>query len=106
MKGMVSGDHGRQKFMNALFEAVVDASQCTACEICLERCPVNAITVGQAATVDRDRCLGCGLCASDCSMEAISMRLREDRLEPFDRVYDMGMAMLRAKQESPARNRR
>jgi Pyruvate/2-oxoacid:ferredoxin oxidoreductase delta subunit len=105
MKGMVAKGQGKQKFMNALFEAVVDESQCTACEMCLDRCPVEAITVQETANVNRDKCLGCGLCAGDCAMEAISMHLREDREEPFERVFDMGMAMLKAKQESVARNR-
>jgi Pyruvate/2-oxoacid:ferredoxin oxidoreductase delta subunit len=98
MKGITTGDQSRQKFMNALFEAVVDESQCTACAMCLERCPVDAISVGEYANVDRDICLGCGLCASDCSMEAITMYLRENREEPFERVFEMGMAMLQAKQ--------
>lgn len=98
MKGITTRDQDRQKFMNALFEAVVDESQCTACEMCLERCPVDAISVEEYASVDRNLCLGCGLCASDCSMEAISMLLREDREEPFERVFEMGMAMLQAKQ--------
>ena len=98
MKGITTRAQNRQKFMNALFEAVVDESQCTACGMCLDRCPVEAITVEEYASVDRDLCLGCGLCASDCSMEAITMHLREDREEPFERVFDMGMAMLQAKQ--------
>jgi Pyruvate/2-oxoacid:ferredoxin oxidoreductase delta subunit len=102
MKGIVTKDRDRQKFMNALFEAVVDEAQCTACEICLERCPVDAISVEDTATVDRDKCLGCGLCAGDCSMEAIAMHLRKDRQEPFERVFDMGVAMLKAKQANAA----
>jgi Pyruvate/2-oxoacid:ferredoxin oxidoreductase delta subunit len=97
MKGITTEDHGRQKFMNALFEAVIDASQCTACEMCLDRCPVDAITVEETAIVNRDKCLGCGLCAGDCAVEAISMNLREDREEPFEHVFDMGMAILEAK---------
>ena len=105
MKGITTMGHDSQKFMNALFEAVVDEAQCTACEVCLERCPVDAITVEDAAMVDRDKCLGCGLCASDCSMEAITMYLREDRKEPFERTFDMGMAILKAKQaNAPGRD--
>jgi Pyruvate/2-oxoacid:ferredoxin oxidoreductase delta subunit len=98
LKGLVSGDGVRQKFMNALFEAVIDETQCTACEVCVERCPVNAITVEDTAMVDRDKCLGCGLCASDCAIEAIGICLRDDRQEPFERAFDMGLAMLKAKQ--------
>ena len=102
MKGIVTKNCDRQNFMNALFEAVVDEDQCTACEICLERCPVDAISVEDTAMVDRDKCLGCGLCAGDCPMEAIAMNLRKDRQEPFERVFDMGMAMLKAKQANAA----
>ena len=99
MKGITTGDQSRQNFMNSLFEAVVDESQCTACAMCLERCPVDAVSMDEYAKVDRDVCLGCGLCASDCSMEAISMHLREDREEPFERAFDVGMAMLQAKRQ-------
>ena len=101
MKGITTRGQDRQKFMNALFEAVVDEAQCTACEMCLDRCPVDAIRVGEYASIDRGLCLGCGLCASDCSMEAIRMHLRQDREEPFERVSDMGMAILQAKQDRP-----
>jgi len=100
LKGISAKGEDRHKFMNALFEAVVDGDACTACGACLERCPVGAITVGQTAQVNRDNCLGCGLCASDCPVEAISVNLRPEREEPFDSVLEMSMAILRGKQEN------
>ena len=102
MKGIVEKGHDKRKYMNALFEAVVDEEACTGCETCLERCPVGAVTVEEAASVDRDKCLGCGLCAGACPTEAISMHLREDGEEPFERAFDMGMAILEAKKRKQA----
>jgi NAD-dependent dihydropyrimidine dehydrogenase PreA subunit len=100
MKGITKRGHDKRRYMNALFEAVVDADECVGCEECIDRCPVGAVKVDDAAVVDRDKCLGCGLCASACPSEAITMRLREDREEPFDRVFQMGMAIMEAKKKN------
>jgi NAD-dependent dihydropyrimidine dehydrogenase PreA subunit len=100
MKGMITKGHDKRKYMNALFEAVVDEDLCTACETCLDRCPVQAITVADTAGVDRDKCLGCGLCAGVCPTEAISLRLREDLEEPYERAFDMGLAILEGKRQN------
>lgn len=62
--------------------------------------PVRAINLGDIAVVSRDKCLGCGLCANACSEEAITIHLREDREEPFNRVTEMGMAILEGKKKS------
>lgn len=97
LKGIVHKGHDKRKYVNALYEALVDGEACIACEACLDRCPVNAITVEDSASVDRAKCLGCGLCAGACPSEAISLHLRADREEPFDRVLDMGAAILEAK---------
>lgn len=97
MKGITGKGMAKHHFLNALFEAVVDGDECTGCEACTERCPVKAISVEETARVDRDACLGCGLCAGTCPSEAISIVLREDREEPFDRVVDLGLAILRRK---------
>jgi len=99
MKGITQKGMKRRQFMNAIFEAVVDEDSCTACEVCVDRCPVGAVSVDDWAVVDRDRCLGCGLCAGTCPTEAITMKLRQDREEPFDRVLDMGLAILEGKKK-------
>jgi len=86
--------------MNALFEACIDADECTGCEQCLERCPVGAISVENVAAVDIDKCLGCGLCAGACPTEAIRLHLKENRQDPFDRASDMYNAILEGKRKS------
>jgi len=58
----------------ASYLAVVDAEACSACGLCTEKCPMEAIGLaGDVAEIDRDRCIGCGVCAAQCSMDAISL---------------------------------
>lgn len=97
MKGITNRGHDKSKYLNALFEAVVETGECTGCEECLGRCPVGAISVEDTAAVNREACLGCGLCAGACVSEAITMRLREDRDDPFDRVLHLAMAIIEGK---------
>jgi heterodisulfide reductase subunit A-like polyferredoxin len=103
MKGITTQGRDKHKYLNALFEAVVDEEKCTACEECVERCPVGAVHVDDISVVDRDRCLGCGLCAGVCPGGAITLHLRTDMEEPFDRVLTLGMAMLEGKRKKGSR---
>ena len=97
LKGISRSGLVKHKFMNALFEARIDAAECTACEQCMERCPVEAITVDDVAVVDIGKCLGCGLCAGTCPTEAIWLHLRKDRKEPYDRAFDLYKAIVEKK---------
>jgi electron transport complex protein RnfB len=103
MKGITTRGHDRVKYLNALYEAAIDPETCTGCGDCLQRCPVKAITLEDWARVNRDRCLGCGLCAGVCPVEAVALRGREDRQEPFERVLDLGLAILRGKEANAPR---
>ncbi len=100
MKGMTKFGHDKQKYMNAIFESIIDSVACIGCGSCLDRCPVKAITLDDHAVVNRDLCLGCGLCASVCSEEAIILEPREDGVEPFNRVLEMGMAIIKGKRNN------
>jgi electron transport complex protein RnfB len=103
MKGITREGMDKHLFLNALFEALVDGDACTACGECVDRCPVGAVSLDDTAVVDRDRCLGCGLCAGICPADAVTMSLREDREEPFDRVLNMGAAILEGKRKTAGR---
>ena len=100
MKGITQKGMPVRKFMNPIFESIIDQELCTGCETCIERCPVSAISVDNTATVNRNLCLGCGLCASVCPEEAITLELRADRVEPFDRVLLMGQAIIEGKRKN------
>ncbi len=101
LKAITKWGSYRQRHFNAVFEAVVDEEECTACEVCLDRCPVGAIEVGEKARVDREKCLGCGLCATTCPTEAIHLLPAEGRPKPFNNVGDLGSSILEAKGKAP-----
>jgi NAD-dependent dihydropyrimidine dehydrogenase PreA subunit len=97
MKGITQKGMDKHGFLNALFMAAVDPDLCTGCGICVDRCPVEAMSMDDYAVTDMRKCLGCGLCSTTCPVGAITMHLRQDREEPFDTVIDMGLAILKGK---------
>jgi NAD-dependent dihydropyrimidine dehydrogenase PreA subunit/DNA-binding MarR family transcriptional regulator len=58
------------------FRAKVDFENCTACEVCLDRCYFEAINMegeGDTAVINSEKCMGCGLCLVTCPTEAITL---------------------------------
>ena len=64
--------------LNSGFQPIWDRELCIACETCIERCPMTALSLGEedVPEVDLDRCIGCGVCATGCDAEAISLEER------------------------------
>ncbi len=64
--------------LNYVVEVIQES--CDLCETCLERCPMEALSVVDSGIVrDAQLCIGCGLCASTCPSET---RKRVDRGGP------------------------
>ncbi len=62
------------------YYAEVDIDSCTACETCLDRCQMDAISIeGDVANIDLDYCIGCGLCVTTCSPEALSLKQKDKK---------------------------
>jgi len=63
-----------------------------ACGLCVERCPVQALTLddftpagnnlGKAAALDAGRCLGCGVCVHKCPTRSLILERREETCDP------------------------
>jgi Pyruvate/2-oxoacid:ferredoxin oxidoreductase delta subunit/predicted transcriptional regulator len=67
-------------FFNSGFEPKFDPDLCVACETCIERCPPEALVMGDndIPVVDLDRCFGCAVCATGCPSDAIVMESKPD----------------------------
>ena len=67
-------------FFNSGFQPRFDPDLCTACETCMDRCPSEALAMGDhdVPQVNLDRCFGCAVCATGCPTEAIAMEAKSD----------------------------
>lgn len=81
------------------YVAQVDEDECTACELCADRCQMEAITVEDTAVVNQSRCIGCGVCVMPCATEAISLKAREERVEPPGNFRELIMRQAAQKME-------
>jgi formate hydrogenlyase subunit 6/NADH:ubiquinone oxidoreductase subunit I len=55
--------------------AEVESSACTACGLCEEMCPMEAIHMhDDVAVIDESKCIGCGVCSDQCPASAITLR--------------------------------
>lgn len=59
------------------YQAVVEGSICTGCGICVDDCPMDAITLNTSneAEVNADSCIGCGVCTRVCPAGAVLLRV-------------------------------
>jgi len=65
----------------------VDQETCIACGLCVQRCPMDALSLedspeatnkkGQVSTLKPDRCIGCGVCVYKCPSNSLILERRE-----------------------------
>ena len=52
---------------------VISKEKCVGCGVCVESCPVEAISKdGDKYVIDAEKCVGCGACSGTCPSDAIS----------------------------------
>lgn len=79
--------------INSSWYAEVDAETCTSCEICVDRCHMDAIRIDDTAVVDRDRCIGCGVCVPSCEFDAMQLKTKPEpeRWTPPENIVETYM---------------
>lgn len=65
----VTGKEPYRRYMKIPMAPVVSAS-CTACGLCVKKCPVGAINVYNPRKIDKEKCIGCMRCVRICSQKA------------------------------------
>lgn len=55
--------------------AMVDEAKCDGCGLCLDRCPMAAITLNGTARINVATCKGCGACVAACPRGAIDLTM-------------------------------
>ena len=81
--------------MTAVSDFIVqlDEEACTACETCVDRCQVKAISMGDdRVEIDYDLCIGCGLCVTTCPTEALRLADRGDKVVPPSNQAELATA--------------
>ncbi|MFA5399465.1 MAG: 4Fe-4S dicluster domain-containing protein [Dehalococcoidia bacterium] len=65
------------------FITAFDADSCIACGDCVERCPMEALTMKDDRLLfDSNRCIGCGLCSSTCPSGSLKLVERDNAPVP------------------------
>ena len=60
----------------------IDREKCDGCEICVDECPVEAISLNDdnIAEIDAEECVECGTCVDVCPKNAISERVEKEEI--------------------------
>jgi H+/Na+-translocating ferredoxin:NAD+ oxidoreductase subunit B len=62
------------KIMSSPFRISMQADLCDGCGICLDRCQMEALRLGDGkVAADLARCIGCGLCVPTCPTRALNL---------------------------------
>ncbi len=63
--------------------ASIDATECSGCGTCVERCQVHAVQEKDGVSVvDRGKCIGCGLCVTGCPSGAAKLEKKAEAITP------------------------
>jgi len=76
--------YGVPQVASSGYVAQVDDSVCTACKICEDACPFEAIKVNDTAVINWDACMGCGVCEGQCPSGAMLLVRDEKKGMPLD----------------------
>jgi electron transport complex protein RnfB len=66
------------------FVSCLNENTCKGCEICVDRCPMDAIVAeNEKVILNMNRCIGCGLCVSTCSTGSLTLKRKAKAKQPY-----------------------
>lgn len=72
--GMGLGSRAGKLAMHKAFDLKINKEKCTACRICIDNCPANAITIeSNKAEINKKTCIGCARCIAVCPKGAVQI---------------------------------
>lgn len=71
-----------KRFLHRGNYPIYDESECIECNICVDACPEDAITI-RPVKIDHTACVACGMCISVCPVGVFSQPEIENRLDAF-----------------------
>ena len=72
--GMGFAARGGKLDMHAKSKPLIDPIKCKKCMKCMEKCPVDAITIGNLSSkINRKICIGCATCIAVCPYGAVKI---------------------------------
>ena len=59
-----------------LFYYEIDSDACTGCQVCMKKCPQEAISGDKKEphAIDQEKCIKCGICYDACKFDAVAIR--------------------------------
>jgi len=81
------------------YYAEIDSELCTGCQICIERCQLDALFMTNGvASVNLDRCIGCGNCVVLCEDNAVHLKKKDKETIPPKDVTELYQRIAAAKE--------
>jgi len=72
--------------------------KCTACGVCIQWCPVNAISlIDNKADIDKKKCIGCGECLAMCRFDAVNYNWSETYVNIQQKIVEHAMGVAEVK---------
>jgi len=71
------------ELVSSPFHVTSNQDTCDGCAICLDRCPMDALTIEDfKSVVNLDRCIGCGLCVTTCPTDSLQLVRKPENEQP------------------------
>lgn len=100
LKNMAMGCSSRRGklLQHSTAQPAIITKKCTACGMCLQWCPANAISmVNEKAYIDNKKCIGCGECLAVCRFDAVRFNWSETYNNLQEKIVEHAMGVYETK---------